>query len=107
MSGRITDFTGKNLYIEWVTISEREKIIQRRIQGLWDVFARVGGIINCFKMFAALFLTWFAEINFKIEAINTLLKIKTEDKEPIRNDLVSKLSLLTPKCANKKLKRMV
>ena len=101
------DLTGTKLYVEWMTISEREKIIQRRIHGLWDVFSRIGGIINVFKMFAGFFFTWYAEITFKIEAINTLLKIHTDDEEPIPTHFASRVSLMAPMCAKKKLKRMV
>jgi len=90
-----------------MTIAEREKVIVRRIQGLWDVFAKVGGIINVFKMFAAFFFTWYAEITFKVEAINTLLKIHTDDEEPIPTHFASRVAIMIPMCGHKKLKRMV
>ena len=107
LSGRLVDYTDNLLYVEWMTLNVREKDLKRRIFGLWDVFAKVGGIINVFKLFASFFFTWYAEITFKIEAINTLLKVHTTEEESLKNNFVSRVSLMTPLCANKKLKRML
>ena len=82
-------------------------IINRRILGLWDVFGKVGGIIKVVKLIAGFIFTWYAEITFQFEAIDTFLDVKTEDKEAIKINFAKKGSLMTPCCANKKLSRMI
>ena len=49
-----------SLYIEWMTLDPQEHTTTRRIQGLWDVFGKVGGISHVFTLAAALFFTQYA-----------------------------------------------
>ena len=82
-------------------------IINRRILGLWDVFGKVGGIVNVFHLIAGFVFTWYAEITFQFEAIDTFLEIKTKEPESIKINSAHKIALMSPCCANKKLRRMI
>ena len=68
----------------------------------WDVCGTVGGIISVFYIILSFFLSKYSLLNFKIEAINILYKLKTKkskqhDEQPnhISISFVQQLFLLT------------
>ena len=77
--------------------------VVRKVKGLWDVFARVGGIINIIKLFAYFIFTRYAEILFTLTAIDSLLNVQTENEDEVKTNFLKHVSLMTPCCANKKL----
>ena len=62
---------------EWMTLSKQKTEIVRRVFSIWDIFGKVGGVANIFKIFATMIFTKYAQISFQTEAVNSLIDVKT------------------------------
>ena len=63
------------LYKEYMTINTKNSVVTRRIFGLWDAFAKVGGITSVFAALFILIFNKYAKINFQLHAIDSLVDV--------------------------------
>ena len=82
--------------------------------GLWEVVAKVGGIVNVFKILFAYLFNKYALINFKVHIINQFFKacshdsvLKFDDDENVLVSTCDKFRLMADLCPNKRLKRFI
>ena len=63
-----------------MTIDPIQKVVTRRVEGIWEVFGKVGGIVNVITLISSYFLGKYSLLCFKIEAINEFFESKSENK---------------------------
>ena len=101
------------VYFEWMTLDVR-KIETKRVElNLLQVFGKVGGVTHILTMFLTYIFTKYAELNFKIDAINAIFFTRTnkmtliDDESKLSINIFYKLLLLTGCCADKRLNRFL
>ena len=98
------------LLFEWFTIDTREIRTFRRVMGLWEVVAKVGGIVNVFKILFAYLFNKYALINFKVHIINQFYKassdesvLKYDEEDNVKFSTCDKFRLMVNLCPNRRL----
>ena len=71
------DDSKDSIYIEYMTLDMRKTEIKRVELNLLQVFGKVGGVTHILTMFLTFVFTKYAQLNFHIDAINAIFKIKT------------------------------
>ena len=61
----------------YMTLDMRKTEIKRVELNLLQVFGKVGGVTHILTMFLTFVFTKYAQLNFHIDAINAIFKIKT------------------------------
>ena len=96
-----------------MTLDLRKTEIKRVELNLLQVFGKVGGVTHILTMFLTFIFTKYAQLNFKIDAINAIFITKTDqaslidDESKLSINMFEKILLLTGCCANKRLNRFV
>ena len=58
------------VYIEWMTLDKTGDQITRKVEGLTEIFAKVGGLSHWLKVIVGFIFLKYSLISFKIDAIN-------------------------------------
>ena len=87
--------------------------ITRKVESITEVFAKVGGISHILTFLSHFILMHYASMCFKVEAINALFNVKSDDNSildeegQVKVNLIDKWKLITGCFPKKKLSRFI
>jgi hypothetical protein len=98
---------------ERITIDTDMEEIERKVNGLGDVFGKVGGMQHLLVLVFSFFFKPYTLLTFRAEAINTFFTISSNDKSLIKGKdklkltFFNKVRIILNLCPNPRLVRIL